>query len=375
MQIEAGDIHYLEKLMEESTMNPFKEQPLMEQGFFRRLFGRPIPENAYIAVENLLAQNDWNSVHEGHISNSIRAHGVKRFDHLRAIEIYEKALADFLGDEALSVTEVQNLLQLQRLLGITNADLEEIERRVVHPVYKRAITDILSDEVMEPKERERLDALRQTLRLDEERAIGIYASQAKEILQRRWADATADKRLSDDEVESFEERARSLGATLKLDASASMQMDRFRSFWRMENGTYPEVETPINLHRGEKCHFSSVATWYQRRTVTKRVRYAGIAGNFRIMKGLSYRSGSYQVQRVTQEETQQVSSGMIYITSKRIVFHGQLKSGTIGFNSIVSFIPYADGIEIEKTSGRNPIFTFSDGEYASVLLSALLAQN
>jgi hypothetical protein len=114
--------------MEETTMNPFKEQPLRQQGFFRRLFGRPVPENAYIAVENLLARNDWNSVHEGQISNAVRLHGVKKFEHSRAIEIYEKALADFLGDEALSGTEVKSLLQLQRLLGIKNADLEELNR-------------------------------------------------------------------------------------------------------------------------------------------------------------------------------------------------------------------------------------------------------
>lgn len=365
-------------------MNPFKEQPLRKQGFFRRLFGRPIPENAYIAVENLLARDDdWNSLHEGHISNLIRAHGVKNFDHSRAAKIYEKALTEFLGDEALSDSETQNLLQLQRLLGITNADLEEIEKRVIHPIYKRAITDVLTDEHIEPEERERLASLAQAIRLDEETAIGLYASRAMDTIQRSWADAISDRRLSDDEVRSFEERVQNLsGLKLdasaglqKFDASASLQMERFRSFWRMENGIYPEVQTPINLHRGEKCHFSSAATWYQRRTVTKGVRYAGMAGNFRIMKGLSYRSGSYQVQRVTQEETQQVSSGMIYITSKRIVFHGQPKSGAIGFNNIVSFIPYADGFEIEKTSGRNPIFTFSDGEYASVLLSALLAQN
>jgi hypothetical protein len=363
--------------MEESTMNPFKEQPLRQPGFFRRLFGRPIPENAYIAVENLLARDDdWNSLHEGHVSNLLRAHGVKNFDHSRATKIYEKAVAEFLGDEALSDSETQNLLQLQRLLGITNADLEEIEQRVVHPVYRRAIEDVLSDEIVEPKERERLNTLRQALRLDEERAVRMYAFQTGKIVGRRLADAIADKRISDDEVKSLEDRARNLGAALELDSLlASTELDRFRSFWRMENGIYSEVEVPINLHRGERCHFSSGAIWYERRTITKSVRYAGIGGSLRIMKGLHYRSGSYQVQRITQEETRQISSGTVYITSKRIVFHGQPKSGAIRFDSIVSFIPYADGIEIEKTSGRNPIFTFSDGEYASVLLSALLAQN
>jgi hypothetical protein len=194
-------------------------------------------------------------------------------------------------------------------------------------------------------------------------------------MQGRWSDVTRDRRVSDDEVKSLEDRAQNLGATLKLDNSANMQMDRFRLFWRMENGIYPEVEASINLQRGERCHFSSDAKWYEKRTVTKAVRYGGPAISVKIVKGLYYRAGSYQVQRVTQEETRQVSSGTLYITDKRIVFHGQPKNGSIRFNNIISFVPYADGIEIEKTSGRNPIFTFGDGEFASVLLGALLARD
>jgi hypothetical protein len=93
------------------------------------------------------------------------------------------------------------------------------------------------------------------------------------------------------------------------------------------------------------------------------------------MKGLYYRAGSYDVRRITQEEMRQISSGTLYITSKRILLHGQPKNASIRFSSVISFVPYSDGIEIEKTSGRNPIFRIDDGEYGSVLLGALLARD
>jgi len=39
----------------ERTMNGFEEQPLKEPEFFGRLIGRPVPENAFVERQNLLA--------------------------------------------------------------------------------------------------------------------------------------------------------------------------------------------------------------------------------------------------------------------------------------------------------------------------------
>src|SRR5689334_6035357 len=93
----------------QSTVNPFQEQPLIAPGFFRRLFGRPVPENGYIAVENLLAHKAWHDLHEGDISSVLLAHGVKRFDRVRALKLFETALTTFLQDTALTDAEADNL--------------------------------------------------------------------------------------------------------------------------------------------------------------------------------------------------------------------------------------------------------------------------
>jgi Chloroplast envelope transporter len=219
-------------------VNPFQEKPLIEQGFFRRLFGKPVPENAYIALENLLARNNWNELHEGHVTDILRCHGLKRVDHTRALDIYKTAFSNFIEDEAVTDSEAQSLARLRDLLGIRNSDADEIEKQIVHPFYEKTVGDVLADEAISPEERDRLDRLRTALRLDEEKAAGIYAARAKEIMQSRFSEMVSDKRVSDAEIATFEKRAGALGARMELDYSARELMERFRTFWRSRTALF-----------------------------------------------------------------------------------------------------------------------------------------
>jgi len=63
------------------------------------------------------------------------------------------------------------------------------------------------------------------------------------------------------------------------------------------------------------------------------------------------------------------------VTNKRVIFEGAQKNATIRLSNVLSITPYADGVEIGKTSGKSPIFTVGDPEWLSVLLSSVLAQN
>ena len=136
-------------------MTPFQEKPLMEQGFFRRLFGKPVPENAYIALKNLLAHNNWSNLQEGHVSDILRSHGLKRFDHARSIEIYKKEFAKFVEDETITDAETENLARLRGLLGIKNSDVDEIERQFVHRIYDKTVTDVLADQTVKVEDMEK----------------------------------------------------------------------------------------------------------------------------------------------------------------------------------------------------------------------------
>ncbi|MEA2488624.1 MAG: hypothetical protein QOH21_416, partial [Acidobacteriota bacterium] len=151
------------------------------------------------------------------------------------------------------------------------------------------------------------------------------------------------------------------------------QLDRFHWYWLAERGTFPDVAAAINLQRDEVCHFSAAAQMYEMRTETQRVQYAGTSVRIKIMKGVYYRVGSTSVQRITREVLREIDRGTLYVTSKRVIFDGARKNTTIRLASVLSIVPYSDGVEIEKSSGRNPIFTVDDSEWLNVLLSSRLA--
>src|SRR5690606_6125721 len=96
----------------------------------------------------------------------------------------------------------------------------------------------------------------------------------------------------------------------------------------------------------ERCYFKTPAEWHELRTITKRINYGGPSARIKIMKGLSYRVGSMKVERVTKETMQQLDTGTLYVTNKRLIFTGNKKTSNIKLEKILSVIPYSNGIEI-----------------------------
>jgi hypothetical protein len=355
--------------------NPFSVKPLVEPGFFRRLFRRPNPENGYIELENLLATTSWSSLHEGTISAVLQRHGVRHLNRKRAQDLFTTALTVFTADDEISDSEAADLQQLRNLLGITSEEARSAEEEITLPRYQRAIYDVLRDEHLSDEEKVLLTKLRKALRIDDRVAIEMWEKSAEPILTKNWQAAITDRRLSTDEQDALAAMARNFSINVEIDSATRAQLDRFRWFWLMENGTFPEIQVPINLQKKEVCHFSGAVGLSEMRTETQRINYGGPVVRIKIMKGLYYRAGSVRVERVTRDILRQVDSGVLYVTNKRVIFDGARKNTTIRLSSILSITPYADAVEIEKTSGRNPFFTTSDAEWLTILLSSRLAQS
>jgi hypothetical protein len=176
-----------------------------------------------------------------------------------------------------------------------------------------------------------------------------------------------------EEQRALEAMARNFGIRVDVDAATQAQLDRFRWFWLVEQGTFPSIAAPINLQRDEVCHFAAPADLHEVRTETTRSSSSGTSVRIRIMKGVYYRVGSTSTTRVTRDVLRHIDSGTLYVTSKRVIFDGARKNNAIRLASVLSVVPYSDGVEIEKTSGRNPIFTVSDPEWLTILLSSRMA--
>src|SRR5690606_40389673 len=116
---------------------------------------------------------------------------------------------------------------------------------------------------------------------------------------------------------------------------------------------------PALLDKKHKSTVACVSTttmqWGDIRTETRTIRYGGPTARIRIAKGIYWRTGSMNVQRVTEEVLKPIDTGQLYITNKRVIFLGRNRNTNVRLNRILDFTIYTDGIELVKDAGRNPV--------------------
>lgn len=278
-------------------------------------------------------------------------------------------------DDEIDDAEARYLEQLRAALGISDRELRAIQEEVLHPRFRSEVAAAIADDHLSADDRSRLDRLVARLRLAPETAKWIYEQEGQARIDAALGEAIADGRLSPAEDRALQELARNLGASLTVDDATRRQLDRMRLLWRIDNGELPRLSVPINLQRGEVCHAQAPATWYERRTRTTTVGYSGFSTSVRICKGVRYRVSTVKPTRITREELVQIDAGTVYVTSKRVIFDGYRKNSSLRLSSLLGFTPFADGVQLEKSSGRPPILALSqvDVEIFHATLAAAMA--
>ncbi|MGI6548799.1 MAG: hypothetical protein ACOX4Q_02010 [Syntrophomonadales bacterium] len=127
---------------------------------------------------------------------------------------------------------------------------------------------------------------------------------------------------------------------------------------------------PFNFQKSEKLiwGFSNV-DYYEDKT--RRQYVGGSAGvSFRVAKGVYLRTGSFRGHPVEKTERVHVDQGILAVTTKHIYFGGTKKNFRVRFNKIVSFMPFADGVGIQRdaASAKPQIFVTGDGWFTYNLL-------
>jgi len=336
----------------------YQKLELKQPGFFQRLFGKQPEENAFAEINNLLASKPVNEISIGEVAalaEKYRTDIYKKFGP-RLKELYSIYLRHCIADHSFSPNEREELLHMKALLNLTDQDVGAMLDEIAGTVYRKKTEDIISDGRLDEDEIRILEQMKSELMLPDDIANKISA-ESRDLFVKKYLDnAISDLSLSDDEWTELQAISKSLRATVEYDDATKRLLDRLRLYWVIENGTLPVHKTELHLHRNEICYFTAPATWLENRTVTRSIRYGGPAVSIRIMKGVYYRTGQYDLQRITEEEMREVDSGTIYVTGKRIIFTGSRRNTTIRLDRILSVNPFSDGVEIVKDAGKNPVF-------------------
>lgn len=134
----------------------------------------------------------------------------------------------------------------------------------------------------------------------------------------------------------------------------------------IHNGKLPNIQgTNLNLSNGESCCYMDRAYTFKDKTVTTGYTGGHNGVSIRIMKGLSYHTGKSGSQAVRQT-TRTTYNGILYITTKRIIFTSQDESFDKTFDKITSINEAKDGLIIQIGSHTYSIIVDTHSEFMQV---------
>ena len=126
---------------------------------------------------------------------------------------------------------------------------------------------------------------------------------------------------------------------------------------------------PFNFQKSERMVwvFQHVKYLQPRTHTTYHGQSSGVS--VRIAKGLYFRTGQFHGQPITQTQLTHIDTGLIAVTTKHIYFAGGIKSLKIRFDKVFSFIPFSDGVGVQRENvSKADVFVTNDGWFTHNLL-------
>lgn len=360
-----------------AASSPFSERQLQPPSLLDKLLRRPRRENAVADLNNRLADGVTRVTPEDvrEIEQRWQVDFSEEFrDDLE--QLYARFARHCYRQRATPTPQHrEEMRHLASLLRLDESAVERIERPMREKIYRATVRERIKDRRLEPEEIGDLEELGAKLDLDPATTHRIRQEEGDQVVRDYLNQSVEDGKLSPDEVAEVERAIESLGIEFTLTPEQQARWDRFRLYWQLEEGELPVVPVEINLQRNEVCHFWVDAEWYEQRTRTRSVRYSGPVARVRIAKGLYWRIGSADVQRVTEQSYERVDTVRVFLTNKRVLLVGTGRTTQIRLNRILDFEPYTGGVEIVKDAGRNPILLFEqDADLFCLTLDRLLRE-
>jgi hypothetical protein len=163
------------------------------------------------------------------------------------------------------------------------------------------------------------------------------------------------------------ERVRERYGNIQLEGAIIGQLEAARAQYLAWSTPLEPVQVPLMLKKSEWCAHAVKSAAYEERQRTVRTNYTGPTARVRIMKGVYYRAGSIQTQRVTESYQHSFGDGVLGATNTRLLWVSPQKSLSIPLDKIVMFEPFIDGIKIIKDAGKPILFVFEGPDQASMV--------
>ncbi|MGA2541690.1 MAG: hypothetical protein ABSG78_09085 [Verrucomicrobiota bacterium] len=189
--------------------------------------------------------------------------------------------------------------------------------------------------------------------------------QAFQPIQKRIESAMM---MTDDDLQAIQDLERKYASHLTLEGTAQI----FRAIYLLEakHELPAPISTSLMLDAKETAYHYTPATWQQSRSHTAGYSGASVSVPTGI-RGVRFRFGGFTPMRT--EEITPLSTGILYVTSKRLLFNGESRNTTVNLSKIVDGHLFSDCVKIDKSTGKPDFFTMSadQGRYILALVGVL----
>ncbi|WP_157977217.1 hypothetical protein [Taibaiella helva] len=338
--------------------NVYQVHPLQGRSLLQRCFGQVPEDNAIIEVNNLLATKPI---------RSIDVYDIRAVEHrykLRLMLVYPRNLEEFyavylnhcLADKQLDNEELDNLRHLQYILGLSNKQTEQLHTWLGELLYRQSFKEAVADGRLTREEEQWLSKLESNLGLPKALAEKISAETRTTFVQDHVAGILSHKHLSPAEEQELQAIAASLRVSLQFNTQTQEQLNKLKQYWALENLELPVVTAGTSLHKGELCYFKGIqATWYEKRSAQR----TPASYSFSSIRQAYLQPGQLQQIRNRAAMLKYIERGTVYLTDKRVFFTGSGKNAQVRLEKITGLQPYADGLCIEKDTGKHIVIQLS----------------
>lgn len=359
-------------------MNVFRKKPLQELNLWQKLWNKKIHENFFIELNNMLADKPLMQIKLNEVNRLCRHYHISNITSLsrRLSGFYHSYLQFCLEDRKLSKSEISELRHLKLLLGLSDRTVKQIHKSLALAIYGQELDKVMNDNVIDHEEYKFLQDLCQDLYLPEELAARLLEDKAGKKLSIKLKEIMADKRITPEEEEDFKLLSENLGFRPTLDENTQANLERYKTYWQIENGELPRVETGMHLQNNEICHFHNEVVWYETEADISQVQSAHLEGRLRVPRGAYWRSDEENLTGIPGNAWKQIDKGELLLTASRLIFMGKMGRMVINLSNIEGLVPYNDGVFVHRIKGKSPLIELEEEEAAvfALMLNRLLAE-
>lgn len=115
----------------------------------------------------------------------------------------------------------------------------------------------------------------------------------------------------------------------------------------INNGQLPQINTnTVSLSVGDYVHYIERAVLVTEKNIVTGYTGSSNGWSFRVFKGVSYRTGKQRGLPI-REDIKEQTKGILFFTSKRVIFVAKRNGFDKKINTITAIMPHSDGIGMQ----------------------------